>query len=137
MCTAIAHRALSSAVELDELSNTQNQAGPVFPSLSAKLHNLSKTAESLGAHITRTPAISPPFQEVLTKTLDACGSAAAVVEKEVKSANIGAGTATWTEYESWAALQIQAFRVLHEIAARRVARPRGPTVWRNALTVCK
>lgn len=124
MCEAIAHRALGSAVELEELSKAQDDVDPLFLDLAAGLHELNEKADALGVQLTKATAISRHLQVVLSQALEACIPAAAAVEKHVKStATLETGTPeasseTWFEYVSWVALQVHTFELFYGIASK-------------------
>ena len=116
LCTTISHRALSAAVELDELTEVAQ-----FSGLPNRLRQYSKVAESLADSIGRASVISEELQDTLSQFLNSCAQAAAVLEKEIKA--LGSrqpneppiNPTVLSEFERWAALATQAFELLQQI----------------------
>jgi hypothetical protein len=89
-CASISHRALSTAVEIDELqkaaspstSDAAGLEGLVF--LGTKLLQFRQHMDILQECLTTASTISPKLQDVVVRALKQCDSASAVLEKQVK-----------------------------------------------------
>ena len=123
-CATISNRALSAAVELDELAK-QRDAGDLaisqMTNLSTKLQELSKSSETLGQQLNDAIIISQSLQRILSQWLTTSSYAAAVTEKHVKALLPGAkdrqvdNPLVLSDYDRWAALASQAFLLLQHL----------------------
>ncbi|KAB5549549.1 ankyrin repeat-containing domain protein [Coniochaeta sp. 2T2.1] len=88
-CSSISHRALSTAVEIDELrkASPSSNDGPALEALGflgTRLQQFRQHTDVLLECLTSATLISPTLQDVVTRTLRQCDAALAVVEKQVK-----------------------------------------------------
>lgn len=87
-CAAISHRALSTAVEIDELCK-ESPSGDDVPSerlafLATKLRQFRQHADILQESLGDASVISPGLQETVLRSLAQCDRASAILEKQVK-----------------------------------------------------
>ncbi|KAH8905753.1 hypothetical protein BR93DRAFT_698908 [Coniochaeta sp. PMI_546] len=88
-CSSISHRALSTAVEIDELRKARPSSDdfPVVKELvflGTKLLQFRQQIDILQECLTTASIISPKLQEVVVRSLRQCDAASAVLEKQVK-----------------------------------------------------
>ena len=88
-CSSISHRALSTAVEIDELrkASPSSSDGPALEALGflgTRLQQFRQHTDILLECLTSASLISPGLQEVVTRALRQCDTALAVIEKQVK-----------------------------------------------------
>jgi hypothetical protein len=88
-CSAISHRALSTAVEIDELRkaspSSDDAPGPKqLAFLATKLQQFRQHVDILQECLGTSSVISPKLQDIVAQSLKQCGAASAVVEKQVK-----------------------------------------------------
>ena len=80
-CQTIHHRALSSAISINETMARWNVSDSPLNQVSINLKELSETASQLGDVLGDTKLISQRLQHTLTDRLEKCARAEAIVEK--------------------------------------------------------
>lgn len=89
-CSALSHRALSTAVEIDELQKAVSPSSVDAESLEAlvflatKLQQFRQHVDILQESLTTASTISPKLQEVVVRSLRQCDAASALLEKQIK-----------------------------------------------------
>ncbi|OIW23838.1 hypothetical protein CONLIGDRAFT_111743 [Coniochaeta ligniaria NRRL 30616] len=88
-CSSISHRALSTAVEIDELrkQSPSSDDAPVVKELlflGTKLLQFRQHTDILQECLGTASLISPNLQEVVVRSLRQCDTASAVLEKQIK-----------------------------------------------------
>jgi hypothetical protein len=86
-CKTLSHRALSSALELDELVQRLPRSNPVSKDLcdlSATLQQLRKNADQLHHRLCQSPIMSAKLQILLTRSLNEFDEVTAIMDKQVK-----------------------------------------------------
>jgi hypothetical protein len=91
-CSTISHRALSTAVEIDELQKAVSPSGGDASSsglerlvfLGTKLLQFRQHTDILQECLSSAATISPRLQAIVVRSLRQCDSASAVLEKQVK-----------------------------------------------------
>jgi hypothetical protein len=89
-CSSISHRALSTAVEIDELQKAASPSSDSSRSLErlvflgSKLLQFRQHTDILQECLTTPSTISPKLQEIVVRALRQCDIASAVLEKQIK-----------------------------------------------------
>jgi hypothetical protein len=88
-CSSISHRALSTAVEIEELrkASPSGDDAPVVKELvflGTKLLQFRQHTDILQECLGTASIISPKLQEIVVRSLRQCDVASAVLEKQVK-----------------------------------------------------
>lgn len=88
-CSSISHRALSTAVEIDELrkaspSGDDSPAVEKLAFLGTRLQQFRQHTDILQECLGTASVISPKLQEVVQRSLRQCDAASAILEKQVK-----------------------------------------------------
>lgn len=89
-CSSLCHRALSTAVEIDELQKAANPSGDGagclerLKFLGTELLQLRQHTDTLQECLATASTISPKLQQVAMRSLRECDAASAVLEKQVQ-----------------------------------------------------